>query len=96
MAINRCLGGLALGALVLAVTRCGTAASSTSTGPATAVTVSSTLPVTGKWTGLLELKGGGRATGTLYESAPASGRQLVVVGAAPNGRRFMVRLRPAP
>ena len=141
MRVDRWLGGLALCALVLAVTGCGTGASSTAAAPATAVAVSNTSAVVGKWTGLLELEGGGdredfvdltiapdgtyragaartiglmdaggkdsvadgknlldgarggKATGTLYEGAQ---RSLVVVGAAPNGRRFMVRLRPSP
>ena len=144
MRLDRWLRGLALGVLVLAVTGCGTGASSTSAGSATAVAVSNTSAVAGKWTGLMELEGGGdredfveltidpdgtyragasrtiglmdakgkitvadgkirlvgdrgaQATGTLYERAPATDRSLVLVGAAPNGRRFMVRMRPTP
>jgi hypothetical protein len=46
--------------------------------------------------GKLRLDGdkGARATGTLYERSPE--RSLVVVGALPSGRRFSVRLKPAP
>ena len=144
MRVDQWLRGLALGALVLAVTGCASGASSTSAGSATAVAVSDTSAVAGKWTGLMELEGGGsredfieltidrdgtyqagasrtiglmdakgkvtvadgkirlqgdagaQATGTLYERAPATDRSLVIVGAAPNGRRFSVRLRPSP
>ena len=143
MAIDRLLRGPALGALVLAVTGCGTGASSTSTGLATAVTVSSTSAVTGKWAGLLELKGGGdredfveltidpdgtyrrgasrtvglmdakgkvavaegkirlegerggRATGTLYESAPALGRSSTTSSSTtPIAARIMAARTP--